>query len=60
MKNALITGGSRGLGLALARQLAQRDWGLIIDARDPEALENARSELMQTNKRDRHPRQCDR
>ena len=47
MKNALITGGSRGLGLALARQLAQKDWGLIIDARDPKALEQARSELTQ-------------
>ena len=45
MKNALITGGSRGLGLALARQLAQKEWGLIIDARDPKALEQARSEL---------------
>ena len=45
MKNALITGSSRGLGLALARQLAQKDWGLIIDARDPKALEQARSEL---------------
>jgi NAD(P)-dependent dehydrogenase (short-subunit alcohol dehydrogenase family) len=45
MKNALITGGSRGLGLVLARQLAQKDWGLIIDARDPNALKQARSEL---------------
>jgi NAD(P)-dependent dehydrogenase (short-subunit alcohol dehydrogenase family) len=45
MKNALITGSSRGLGLALARQLAQKDWGLIIDARDPKALEQARAEL---------------
>jgi NAD(P)-dependent dehydrogenase (short-subunit alcohol dehydrogenase family) len=47
MKNALITGSSRGLGLALARQLAQKDWGLIIDARDPKALDQARSELAQ-------------
>ena len=47
MKNALITGGSRGLGLALARQFAKKDWGLIIDARDPKALEQARSELVQ-------------
>ena len=45
MKNALITGGSRGLGFALARQLAQKDWGLIIDAREPKALEQVRSEL---------------
>ncbi len=45
MKNALITGASRGLGLALARQLAQRKWGLIIDARGKKALEQARLEL---------------
>jgi NAD(P)-dependent dehydrogenase (short-subunit alcohol dehydrogenase family) len=42
---ALITGASRGLGLALARQLAQREWTLIIDARGREALEAARAEL---------------
>ncbi|TMD68039.1 MAG: SDR family oxidoreductase, partial [Chloroflexi bacterium] len=36
---------SRGLGLALARQLARQGWNLIIDARGAEALENARAEL---------------
>lgn len=45
MKNALITGASRGLGLALARQLAQNGWGLIIDGRGKDALEQARIEL---------------
>ena len=45
MKNALITGSSRGLGLALARQLALRNWGLIIDERDPKALEQVSAEL---------------
>jgi NAD(P)-dependent dehydrogenase (short-subunit alcohol dehydrogenase family) len=45
MKNALITGASRGLGLALARELAHRGWGLIIDARGKVALEQARLEL---------------
>ncbi len=42
---ALITGGSRGLGLALARGLAQLRWNLIIDARGGEALNAARDEL---------------
>ena len=42
---ALITGASRGLGLALARGLAARGWQLIIDARGEAALEEARLEL---------------
>ncbi len=42
---ALITGASRGLGLALARQLAHDGWKLIIDARGEEALETAHAEL---------------
>jgi NAD(P)-dependent dehydrogenase (short-subunit alcohol dehydrogenase family) len=43
--SALITGASRGLGLALARSLAADGWRLIIDARDPGALEAAAAEL---------------
>jgi NAD(P)-dependent dehydrogenase (short-subunit alcohol dehydrogenase family) len=41
----LITGASRGLGLALARKLAEEGWTLIVDARGAEALEAARAEL---------------
>ncbi len=44
-RTALITGASRGLGLALARELARSDWTLIIDARGEGALEAARAEL---------------
>src|SRR5215212_8295266 len=44
-KTALITGASRGLGLALARRLAGEGWTLIIDARGAGALEAARTEL---------------
>lgn len=44
-RTALITGASRGLGLALARGLAARGWALIIDARSVHALEAARAEL---------------
>ncbi len=43
----LITGASRGLGLALARTLAEQGWTLIITARGAEALEAARRELAQ-------------
>jgi NAD(P)-dependent dehydrogenase (short-subunit alcohol dehydrogenase family) len=45
MKNALITGASKGLGLALARKLSESGWGLVIDARSGEALEQAYAEL---------------
>ena len=44
-QTALITGASRGLGLALARELAQQNWRLIINARGADALEDARKEL---------------
>ncbi len=44
-QTALITGASRGLGLALARQLAQQHWTLILDARGVQALEAVREEL---------------
>jgi NAD(P)-dependent dehydrogenase (short-subunit alcohol dehydrogenase family) len=44
-KTALVTGASRGLGLALARGLAAQGWSLVIDARGVEALAAARAEL---------------
>jgi NAD(P)-dependent dehydrogenase (short-subunit alcohol dehydrogenase family) len=42
---AIVTGASRGLGLALARALAERGWTLIVDARDPAPLSDAADEL---------------
>lgn len=44
-KTVLITGGSRGLGLVLAREFARHGARLSICARDERELENARSEL---------------
>ncbi|MCI0575594.1 MAG: SDR family oxidoreductase [Chloroflexi bacterium] len=44
-QTALITGASRGLGLALARELAGRGWHLLINARGQAALEAAYQEL---------------
>jgi NAD(P)-dependent dehydrogenase (short-subunit alcohol dehydrogenase family) len=45
MDIALITGASRGLGLALAQALADRGYGLAIDARGSEELAEARAGL---------------
>jgi short-subunit dehydrogenase len=44
-KATVITGASRGLGQALARELAVRQWPLILDARGGEALERLAAEL---------------
>lgn len=41
MRTALITGASRGLGLALAHGLAAEGYALIVDARDATALDEA-------------------
>ena len=45
MPLAIFTGSSRGLGLALARALAERGWALVIDGRDAADLERAAREL---------------
>jgi NAD(P)-dependent dehydrogenase (short-subunit alcohol dehydrogenase family) len=36
---AIVTGASRGLGLALTRALVERGWRVVVDARDGDALE---------------------
>jgi NAD(P)-dependent dehydrogenase (short-subunit alcohol dehydrogenase family) len=41
MSIGIVTGASRGLGLALARALVERDWRIVVDARGPDALERA-------------------
>ena len=46
-KTVLITGGSRGLGLELARQLAGEEANIAICARDADELARAKSELQQ-------------
>lgn len=45
MQTAIVTGASRGLGLALAAGLANRGWNLVIDARDGTALDDAAATL---------------
>ena len=48
MSTAIVTGASRGLGLALARALAERGWRLVIDAREPGPLNEVATELALT------------
>jgi NAD(P)-dependent dehydrogenase (short-subunit alcohol dehydrogenase family) len=40
MQTAILTGASRGLGLALGRALIERDWRIVVDARGAGALES--------------------
>src|SRR5678816_208761 len=44
-KTVLITGGSRGLGLVMARQFAQEGARLVLCARDEQELDQARLDL---------------
>ena len=46
-KTALITGGSRGLGLLMARELVRRGASVAIFARDAEELRRAEADLRQ-------------
>jgi len=45
MPIGIVTGASRGLGLALARALDERGWRLVVDARGGEALTEATAAL---------------
>jgi NAD(P)-dependent dehydrogenase (short-subunit alcohol dehydrogenase family) len=45
MPVGIVTGASRGLGLALTRALARRGWRVVVDARGREELELAVTEL---------------
>jgi NAD(P)-dependent dehydrogenase (short-subunit alcohol dehydrogenase family) len=45
MSVGIVTGASRGLGLALARALDQRGWRLVVDARGGDALAEATAGL---------------
>jgi len=49
-KRACVTGGSRGLGLSIARGLAEAGADLILIGRDQSSLESARAALESTGK----------
>jgi len=45
MQTALITGGSKGFGLALAQSLVADGWSVVVDGRDREVLDAAVTRL---------------
>jgi 3-oxoacyl-[acyl-carrier protein] reductase len=45
MRSAVVTGASRGIGLGIARRLAERGHALTINARDAERLESVAVDL---------------
>ncbi|MBS0477034.1 MAG: SDR family oxidoreductase [Proteobacteria bacterium] len=51
---AIVTGGSDGIGLATARLLAARGATVVICARRPEKLEEARAEIARVGKVEAH------
>jgi short-subunit dehydrogenase len=57
-KTVLITGGSRGLGLVLARECVRQGARVAICARDKNELESARQDLLQLGG-EAFARQCD-
>jgi NAD(P)-dependent dehydrogenase (short-subunit alcohol dehydrogenase family) len=50
-RRALVTGGSRGLGRAMAQSLAEAGADLVLVGRDVESLTRAREELQTTGRR---------
>ena len=47
---AIITGGSKGIGLGFARALAKRNFNLVLISRNKEDLKSAKEEIQSLNK----------
>lgn len=58
-QSAVITGGSRGLGLAIARQLVNENCNVTLLARDEDELKRAKAQLEQLNRGQVHIVVCD-
>lgn len=51
MKVAIVTGSSRGIGLAIAKEFAKQNFMIVLNSRDESRLESAKKELcLLTNK----------
>jgi len=57
-KNVIVTGGSRGIGLAIAEGFAKEGAGVSVCARNPDSLEAARAKLA-THGGTVHVQSCD-
>lgn len=44
-ETVIVTGASRGIGLATAKAYAKKHWNVVINARDPETLEKAAAQV---------------
>ena len=55
MPSALVTGGSSGIGLAIARMLRDEGYDLTLASRTQEKVEAAAGELGAQHARDREP-----
>ena len=58
-KKAIVTGGSRGIGKAIARELASEGCDVVICARNEDALQDTAREIAAETGRDIYPIECD-
>lgn len=58
-QSAVITGGSRGLGLAIARELVNENCNVTLLARDEDELKRAKTQLEKLNRGQVHIVVCD-
>ena len=59
MKTIWITGGSSGIGFAVAKKFLEENWCVVISSSNKDRLETAASELKKTNKKNLYHFVCD-